>query len=180
MLQTWTHKLEEPSIDDPRLARLHALWTRWRDEAGEFPPRSVVDPFAIPPDILPTLMLVTVEPERRFLMRLVGTTTAQGIDPTGRYLNDAAPEGPYRDHIVALFGSALDEQAPVYTVTDYADEKGVLERRVHRVFLPLSDAGEMIDGLLIGQATHSVRLLTQSLWQAAPEEMSVRRRDVLT
>lgn len=130
------------------------------------------------PQILPYLMLVEIRGEARYFFRLVGTNVARGIDPTGTYLADGAPNGPYREHILDLFGEMPRAGKPVYTRTLY-DEPDQDQRCTHRIFLPLEPKVNNAPLMLIGQVTEQDRMLLGSLWEIAPTSISVDKTIVL-
>jgi hypothetical protein len=165
------------SIEDRRLARLYAYWCSKRPSAGAWPSREAIDPLDIP-QLLPYLMLVEIHGPDRFFFRLVGTNVARGIDPTGTYLADGAPGGPYRDHILAVFGEMPRRGQPVYTISLYDDPEHD-QRRTHRLFLPLEPKGGDPPLMLIGQVTEQDRMLLGSLWEIAPTRISVATNIVL-
>ncbi|MCR9222140.1 MAG: PAS domain-containing protein [Alphaproteobacteria bacterium] len=154
-------------IEEPRLADLYVYWAAKRPAAGGRPPRGAIDPVDIP-KILPFLMLVEIHGPERFFFRLVGTNVAQGIDPTGRYLAEGAPDGPYRAHIVALFGECQRRGGPVYAISLYDGPSGP-QRRTHRLFLPVEPRPGDPPLMLVGQVTESEKSHNGSLWQVAPQ-----------
>lgn len=154
-------------IEESRLADLYAYWAAKRPTGGGWPPRGAIDPVDIP-KILPFLMLVEIHGPEQFFFRLVGTNVAQGVDPTGRYLAEGAPDGPYRPHIVALFGECPRRGRPVYTISLYDDPSGP-QRRTHRLFLPVEPRPGEPPLMLVGQVTEAERSHNGSLWQVAPQ-----------
>ena len=78
-------------ITDPRLREAHDYW-RSKVRGRAMPRRADLDPTEIP-QLLPDDMLVDVLPQGRYRYRLIGTenTLAQGMNATGRYLDEVIP-----------------------------------------------------------------------------------------
>lgn len=168
-------ELGEDTVEVPALRALHQYWLGCR-RGGRLPSRAEIDPVDIP-DLLRHVMLVDVdEGGARFRFRLVGTKVATGKDPTGCFLHEAAPKGLYGHHICALYVRAVREARPFYTVFDYryAEQHGRGPERIHRLFLPLSDDGTMVNMLLVGQTTSSNRWIQGSAWEHPP--ITIRER----
>lgn len=159
---------------------LRGLYEYWSEKRGTriWPSRAEILPSEIT-TILPYIMLVDVLEEGQvFHFRLVGTDVAYGIDPTGRLLHEAVPEGPYRDHITALFRRGAAGPGALYSRTsyDYAEITG--PRTIARIFMPLSGDGAAIDKMLVGQMRDRQIHADHSAWQANPpaiqEEVETR------
>ena len=172
-------------ITELPLRQLYDYWTAKRG-GRPWPARADILPSEIP-TVLPFVMLVDVigggtgegsGGNLQFRLRLVGTDVAFGIDPTGRLLHEAVPEGPYRDHITALFGRAASGPGALYSRTrdDYAEIAG--PRTIARLFMPLAADGETVDMMLIGQMRDRQIHADHSAWQANPpaidEELEMR------
>jgi hypothetical protein len=92
------------------LVRLLEFWTASRGPDGRPPPRSVLDPLALPPSVLPGLILMELQPglpggdSFRFYYRLAGTAIVEmfGFDPTGRYLDEIGDTPEIRLNIERL------------------------------------------------------------------------------
>ncbi|MCW0234841.1 MAG: hypothetical protein OJJ21_14675 [Ferrovibrio sp.] len=98
------------------LVRLLEFWTANRGADGSPPRRSALDPLALPPAVLPGLILMELHPgpppgseERpgdpwRFHYRLVGTAIVEmfGFDPTGRFLDEIGDTPEIRLNISRL------------------------------------------------------------------------------
>lgn len=149
---------------------LRALYLYWSDKRGarRYPTRDDIAPEEIK-RLLPFVLLLDVLDEGRQLrFRLVGTDAASGIDPTGRLLHEAAPEGVYRDHITALFRRGATGPGALYNRSSYAYDDAPGPRSISRVFMPLASDGAGIDMMMIGQkATRDLRD-KRSAWQANP------------
>lgn len=68
--------------------RIPAFYAYWQSGArpGALPDVSAIDPLLMPPEILPFMVVYTVEPEGGLRMRLIGTAVVDrtGADLTGR------------------------------------------------------------------------------------------------
>ncbi|MEK9971531.1 MAG: PAS domain-containing protein [Ferrovibrio sp.] len=92
------------------LVRLLEYWTARQGPDGEPPPRAALDPLALPPAVLPQLILMELVPGApggdpyRFHYRLVGTGIVElfGFDPTGRYLDEIGDTPEIRVNINRL------------------------------------------------------------------------------
>jgi hypothetical protein len=170
---------ETQETRDPILMALHDVWLKLAAARGSPPTRAAIDPVNIPPRSLPHVVLIDVEPGPRFRFRLVGTYTAHGVDPTGSYLDEAAPDGPYREHILEMYRSPLDLGGPSYTITHYLSAGGIFNRSTHRIFMPLSSDGTTVDGLFVGQRTQDGKPYQGSLWELVPNMIKVVRKERL-
>ena len=165
------------TIAEPQLRDLYLYWTGKRGER-QFPARADI----VPEDIgklLPFVLLLDVlEGGRHLRFRLVGTDAAAGIDPTGKLMHEAVPDGIYRDHITALFRRGATGPGALYSRSSYAygDVEG--PRSISRLFMPLAGDGETIDMMLVGQMADRAAHVAHSAWQANPptinEELEVR------
>jgi hypothetical protein len=136
--------------------RLRALFDYWQGKRGdrEMPARGDIDPVEIP-SLLPIVGLVDVlDGGARFRYRLMGTELAQmdGHDPTGRFLDEALPDGKYADYVIGLFREVAVERRPLYGESDFLGRDGV-ERQVRRLLMPLSDDGQVVDMIFGGQVS---------------------------
>ena len=154
-------------IAESELRELYLYWSEKRN-ARSYPMRSDIAPEEIK-RLLPFVLLLDVLDEgRHFRFRLVGTDAASGIDPTGRLLHEAAPEGVYRNHLAALFSRGAAGPGALYNRSSYAYDDAPGPRCISRVFMPLAgDSGET-EMMMIGQkATRDLRT-NRSAWQANP------------
>src|SRR5260221_12496676 len=90
-------------VHDPRLEAAFHYWPR--KAAGRLmPSRADIDPIEIP-KLLPDVMLVDVLPDGRYRYRLIGTENAraQGINASGRFLDEVLPGPEYKKHVLALY-----------------------------------------------------------------------------
>ncbi len=144
-----------------RDARLDALLRYWSEQrnGSPLPPRSAIDPLDMPTEVLPFLMLVDVIPageRRRYRYRLFGTEmviAAKG-DMTWRFLDECVPEKDgYRDYILALYESLVQERRPLYSTGDFLAHAapGTLERSTQRLMLPLGTPEDGVTHVLAGQ-----------------------------
>ena len=149
---------------------LRGLYEYWSGKRGarSWPARADIMPSEIT-TLLPYIMLIDVlDGGQDFYFRLVGTDVAYGIDPTGRRLREAVPEGAYRDHVSALFQRGVAGPGALYSRTSY-DYAGVIgPRTIARIFMPLSSDGSAIDKLMVGQIRDRQIHADHSAWQANP------------
>jgi PAS domain len=168
---------EADIVAEPELRELYHYWSQKRGRSG-YPSRADIEPEQIK-RLLPFVLLLDVmDGGQHFRFRLVGTDAASGIDPTGKLLHEAAPEGVYRNHISALFARGAAGPGALYSRATYAYDDAPGPRSISRVFLPLATDGKTVDMLMIGQkATRDLRS-GRSAWQANPpvitEELEVR------
>jgi hypothetical protein len=113
------------AFDDPRLARLAALWLE-RAGAGGIPERSALGPEVLHPlGLLPNVMLVDViDGGARFRYRLVGTeiTAIAGRDATGKFFEEIY-EPPALKHRTETLHWVMRERRPLRTA-DRLDAPG--------------------------------------------------------
>src|SRR3546814_279139 len=172
-----TARPEADAIAEPELRDLYLYWSDKRGPRN-YPARSEIAPEEIK-RLLPFVLLHDVlDDGSHFRFRLLGTGAASGIDPTGKLLHEAAPEGVYRNHISALFSRGAAGPGALYNRSSYAYQDATGPRSISRVFMPLAGDGSSVDMLMIGQkATRDLRS-GKSAWQANPptitEELEVR------
>jgi hypothetical protein len=140
-------------IGDERLLQLHAYW-RHKATGRPMPCRADLDPIEIP-QLLPHVMLVDVLRSSRYRYRLIGTENARehGINATGCYLDEVLPGPEYQAHVIGLYDECLRFRRPLYSECLFLSpgQQGELERHTKVLFLPLSDDGENINIVLVGQ-----------------------------
>jgi len=158
---------EADIIAEPELRDLYDYWVKKRGRRS-YPARADIEPEEIK-RLLPFVLLLDVlDGGQHFRFRLVGTDAASGVDPTGKLLHEAAPEGVYRNHISALFARGAAGPGALYSRASYAYGDAPGPRSISRIFLPLSADGNTVDMLMIGQkATRDLRS-ARSAWQANP------------
>lgn len=167
-----TSKLPE-AMNDPILQELYRYWTALQ-RSDDLPSRSDLDPVDIP-RLLPYILLVEChEAERRIKFRLVGTDVAFGSDPTGKFLQDAAPVGAYGTHITGLYRFAANSDTALYSEYSYGYTADRGPRLIKRLFLPLIGTAEIPRMMLVGQTRDKSLLVTQSAWQAGPGKIEER------
>lgn len=161
------------AIEDPILEALFGYWTALpRSEA--VPARSGLDPVDIP-HLLPYLLLVEChDAGRRIKFRLVGTDVAFGADPTGKFLQDAAPAGAYGTHIAELYQFAANRDTALYSEYSYGYTADTGPRLIKRLFLPLTGPAEIPRMMLVGQTRDKSSHVTHSAWQAGPGQIEKR------
>ena len=160
-------------ITDPAL---NALYDYWASKAvgGHVPDRQALDPTDIP-SLLPLIMMLDVfDDGRRHYARLVGTNVATGKDPTGTFLQDSAPPGPYLDHITNLFDNAAHSMKATYTEHEYFHPEIDRPRVAKRLLLPLNRRDDCAEKLMVGQIVTLPPEMERSLWQLSPETIRER------
>ena len=139
-------------ITDPRLREAHDYWRR-KTAGGAMPRRADIDPTEIP-KLLPDVMLVDVLPEGRYRYRLIGTenTQAQGMNATGRYLDEVLPGPEYKAHVIALYDECVGSGRPLYSECLFmAPGRRAPERHTKVLFMPLAEHGEPINMVFVVQ-----------------------------
>ena len=140
-------------ITDPRLQEAFDYWRR--QSAGKAMPRRVdIDPLDIP-KLLPHVMVVEVLPSGRYRYRLIGTenTDAQGVNATGRYLDEVLPGPEYKAHVLGLYDECVRSRRPLYWECLFiSPQDRTPERHTKILFLPLSeDEGVNVNQVLVVQ-----------------------------
>ncbi len=139
-------------ITDARLQEAYNYWRR-KCAARPLPRWADLDPMEIP-KLLPHIILVDVEPEKRYRFRLIGTETerAHGFNATGRYLDEVLKGPEYRDHVLAMYDQAIGQRRPIYSESLFlSPEAGAVERHTKILFMPISDDGEAINLVFVAQ-----------------------------
>ena len=117
------------------------------------PRRADIDPIDIP-KLLPDVMLVEIE-GTRYRYRLIGTenTQAQGINATGRYLDEVLPGPEYRAHVIRLYDECVRERRALYSECLFfaPGRGGEPERHTKVLFMPLSPDGERVNMVFVVQ-----------------------------
>ena len=137
---------------DIRNQQLRDLYTYWQTMRGDsrIPPRSAFDPIRVP-RLLPSLILLDVEPDtRRLIVRLLGTrvATVYGRDYTGQYL-DEVYFGSNARSVLDDYGTCAREGIPVLGERNFRNVRDVVYR-MERLILPLSDDGKEVNKLISG------------------------------
>ena len=117
------------------------------------PRRADIDPIEIP-KLLPDVMLVDVLPQGRYRYRLIGTenTQAQGMNATGRYLDEVLPGPEYAAHVIALYNECVGSRRALYSECLFmSPRQGAPERRTKVLFLPLAEDGETVNMVFVMQ-----------------------------
>jgi hypothetical protein len=139
-------------ISDDRLKGAFDYWQR--KAAGQaMPRRADLDPADIP-KLLPHVMLVEVHGPSRYRYRLIGTANAQeqGVDATGRFLDEVLVGPEYRDHVLALYDECVRDRRPIYSESLFLSQpRGAVERHTKVLFLPLSADGETVNLVFVAQ-----------------------------
>src|SRR3546814_340977 len=139
-----TARPEADAIAEPELRDLYLYWSDKRGPRN-YPARSEIAPEEIK-RLLPFVLLHDVlDDGSHFRFRLVGTDAASGIDPTGKLLHEAAPEGVYRNHSSALFSRGAAGPGALYNRSRYAYQDAPSPRSISRVFMPLDGNGSSLE-----------------------------------
>ncbi|WP_343559439.1 PAS domain-containing protein [Kiloniella sp. b19] len=150
-------------MNDPILYKLFLYWKSKRDENG-FASKASIDPVEIP-DLLPYLTIIeSYDNHERFRYRLVGTVVAQGIDPTGQFLDEALPDTPYRRHKQSLLKEAIGRAEGLLTEYRYSNGPS----SIRRLLLPLMGRNRNVRYLITGQISQNNSDESLSAWQANP------------
>ena len=139
-------------ITDPRLRQVNDYW-RCKAAGGAMPRRADIDPTEIP-NLLPDVMLVDVLPQGRYRYRLIGTENAlaQGMNATGRYLDEVLPGREYKAHVIALYDECVGSRRALYSECLFmAPDRRAPERHTKVLFMPLAGDGETVDMVFVMQ-----------------------------
>lgn len=139
-------------ITDRRLQEGLDYWRR-KAAGRAMPRRADVDPTEIP-HLLRDVMLVDVLPAGRYRYRLVGTgnTEAQGVNATGRYLDEVVPGPEYRAQVIGLYDECVRTRRPVYCEMLFiSPQHRVTERHTKVLFMPLAEDGETVNIVMVMQ-----------------------------
>lgn len=141
---------------DDRVKEIFRLW-KGKCSPGCLPSRRDIDPKEMV-RLLPNVMLIdVVQPGPRFRYSLVGTgeVAHRGIDPTGKWLEEAYSglDGGYCDgnyRYVAKTGKHLYDSSPEPTAMgNLAD--------VQALFLPLASDGKAVDSIMVYSLVEMIR-----------------------
>ena len=150
---------ERPDQLEPRPPftdlRLQDAYDYWCAKAGgrAMASRAALDPLDIP-QLLPDIMLVDVAEGGRYRYRLIGTEVAraQGINATGRFLDEVLPGPEYRAHVLRLYDKCVRERRALYSECLFlSPESQAAERHTKVLFMPLSADGERANMVFVLQ-----------------------------
>jgi hypothetical protein len=135
--------------------RIDEAFGYWRAKAAcrAMPSRADIDPIDIA-RLLPDVMLVEREPGGRYRYRLIGTENAraQGINATGRYLDEVLPGPEYRAHVLALYDECVRERRALYSeCLFFPPGRSQPERHTKVLFMPLSPDGVIVNMIFVIQ-----------------------------
>lgn len=136
---------------DRRLADAYAYWLR-KAAGRPMPSRADIDPVDIP-NLLPDVMLVDVVGDR-YRYRLIGTenTLAQGINATGRYLDEVLPGPEYCAHVLRLYDECVGTRRALYSeCLFFSPARREPERHTKVLFMPLSPDGAVVNMVFVVQ-----------------------------
>jgi len=142
----------ESPITDVRLRQAHDYW-RCKAAGRAMPGRADIDPTEIP-KLLPDVMLVDVVPQGRYRYRLIGTenTLAQGMNATGRYLDEVLPGPEYKAHVIVLYDECVGSRRALYSECLFmAPARRAPERHTKVLFMPLAGDGETVNMVFVMQ-----------------------------
>jgi len=128
------------------MADCFEFW-RTRRAGTEVPPKSTIDPVAMPTHIIPFLFLYERTPENRFRCRLAGTAICNAFqsDPTGRHLDEMILPS-VRASRTRLFEGVVDRALPV-AYTGNVAEPGRTWIKFRRLMMPIAIRGAEADGI---------------------------------
>ncbi len=161
-------------IAHPGLRELYDYWLpRSRDGIGM--PRDSFDPAAMP-RLLKNLILSDVgDGGRDIRYRLVGTeiVAAHGFDYTGMTIEELT-SGTTLAFARRLYALVVSRAAPVYSEGNFrwAEKEFHWTKRLH---LPLSQGGEVVDMVLVGQFYETTVGAGELLLPAEPAELAADR-----
>jgi hypothetical protein len=139
-------------ITDARLRHAHDYW-RGKAAGRAMPRRADIDPTEIP-KLLPDVMLVDVLPQGRYRYRLIGTgnAQAQGINATGRFLDEVLPGPDYKGHVIALYDKCVGSRGALYSECLFlSPQHRAPERHTKVLFMPLAEDGETVNMVFVMQ-----------------------------
>lgn len=138
---------------DDKLLLAATYWGLIRG-SRDVPRRSDLDPGAMPPDILPWIVLIMCE-EDRFRYRLVGTGLREflGRDLTGIYADEMTSNPDYNRYIEEMFRQVRREGRCLYSDTILHTDNDIM--RTERFMAPLSKSGSQIDMIFQCQSFES-------------------------
>jgi hypothetical protein len=149
-------QIPEATIDAVEEPSLRALFDHWQRIRGSrtVPLRANFDPLDVPL-LLKDLFLVEVhgrEPPWRFRYRVAGTGISKfvGQDYTGRFVDEIFPP-PARSIVEEFYSAPVRLRMPVYSSSRLIVPRSQVSKRVSRLVVPLSIAGQSVDMLLSGQ-----------------------------
>ena len=143
---------EPELLPDPRLQDALDYWSR-KLAGRSMPRRAEIDPVEIP-SLLQHLMLIEVLANGRYRYRLIGTgnAEAQGINATGRYLDEVLPGAAYKTHVLELYDECIRARRPLYWECLFVSPQDRRpERRTKVLFLPLSEDGMSVNQVMVVQ-----------------------------
>src|SRR5260370_14140032 len=139
-------------ITDRRLRQVKDSW-RCKAAGRAMPRRADIDPTEIP-NLLPDVMLVDVLPQGRYRYRLIGTENAlaQGMNATGRYLDEVLPGREYKAHVIALYDECVGSRRALYSECLFmAPGRRAPERPTKVLFMPLAAGGATVHMVFVMQ-----------------------------
>lgn len=137
---------------DPRMDLAYQYWRR-KAAGRTMPRRGDIDPVEIP-RILPDVMLVDAVEGGRYRYRLIGTSNAQaqGMNATGRYLDEVLPGSEYKAHVLGLYDECVYARRGLYSECLFLSaSRHAPERHTKVLFLPLSEDDHAVNMVFVVQ-----------------------------
>jgi hypothetical protein len=146
------HDEDLAPFTDLRLKQAYLYW-RGKAAARRLPSRADIEPTEIPA-LLPDVMLVERHADGRYRYRLIGTENAraQGINATGRFLDEVLPGPDYAAHVLALYDECVTQRRALYfECLFFSPSRPEPERHTKVLFMPLSADGETVNMIFVMQ-----------------------------
>lgn len=163
-------------LHDDRLLLAATYWSLIRGDRP-FPLRTDLDPGAMPPGILPWILLIEVSGDR-FRYRLVGTGLRDyvGRDVTGDFVENLSSSQEYNDMIRGLLVDVRENGKCVYS--QVATQVGNESRTTNRLVAPMSKNGDAIDMFFCCQTfdSHADFTLTAALTAVSNDQPVMLRK----
>lgn len=147
---------------DPRLGDAYDYWLG-KAAGRAMPSRADIDPTDIP-KLLPDLMLVERLADGRYRYRLIGTgnTREQGVNATGRFLDEVLPGPEYGPHVLRLYDEAVEQRRALYSeCLFFSPTRNQPERHTKVLFMPLSSDGASVNMIFVMQIFVHIDRATQ-------------------
>ena len=140
-------------IGDPRLEAVYRYWYDHRID-GSMPRDADIKPDEMATGLASHTMVLDVvrtETTVRFRYRRVGKVfwRANGIEPTGRFLDEVLPaKTGYRDYVIGIYHQVTETKQPLYTENLFTHHGHSSPMGAKRVSLPITKDGGEVDMIL--------------------------------
>lgn len=140
-------------IGDPRLEAVYRYWYDHRRD-GSMPRDADIKPDEMAAALASHTMVLDVvrtETAVRFRYRRVGKVfwRANGIEPTGRFLEEVLPaKTGYRDYVIGVYQQVTETKQPLYTENLFTHHGHSVPMGAKRVSLPITKDGAEVDMIL--------------------------------